>query len=439
MSIVEVHDTWGRGGNATIASDVKISSSTIGAQPIASPQKLLVSYHHNPEVQQFYFGYDHPMEQWRLTLTNKLIHGYGLYNYMDCYFTKPASSTDIKDFHESDYIDFLQRITPENVRFVDKKRYKIDNDCPIFTGLWNYCTLLSGASLDAANKLIHNKSDIAINWSGGLHHAKRGNASGFCFVNDIVLAILQLLRRYPRVIYIDIDVHHGDGVEAAFLSTDRVMTVSFHHYDLENQFFPMTGNITDCGNGRGKYYTVNVPLKDGIDDKSYISLFESVMNNVMDSYRPSVVVMQCGADSLGGDRLGTFNLNIKAHGKCVEFMKKFGLPLLLLGGGGYTVKNVSRLWCYETSIATNTSLNPDLPVGVTGAFREYFSPSYNLHPELSSKSRRNRNTKTDLEKLRISVCENMRELGGPPGIQMQDVPPEFPGLASGFQNLGSKD
>ena len=112
-------------------------------------------------------------------------------------------------------------------------------------------------------RLNHGLSDIAINWAGGLHHAKKAEAQGFCYINDLVLAILELLKYHARVVYIDIDIHHGDGVEEAFYTTDRVMTVSFHKF---GEYFPGTGDIADVGYGKGKYYSLNVPLKDGIDD-----------------------------------------------------------------------------------------------------------------------------------------------------------------------------
>ena len=122
-----------------------------------------------------------------------------------------------------------------------------------------------------------------MNWSGGLHHAKKAEASGFCYMNDIVLAILELLkydslfplffRVFPRVMYIDIDIHHGDGVEEAFYCTDRVMTVSFHKY---GNYFPGTGSITDIGVDKGRNFAVNVPRKDGMDDESYQYVFDPV-------------------------------------------------------------------------------------------------------------------------------------------------------------------
>ena len=113
-------------------------------------------------------------------------------------------------------------------------------DCPVFDGLYSFCQAYGGASIDGAVRLNHGLADVAINWAGGLHHAKKCEASGFCYVNDIVLGILELLKHHQRVLYIDIDVHHGDGVEEAFYTTDRVMTVSFHKF---GDFFPGTGAI----------------------------------------------------------------------------------------------------------------------------------------------------------------------------------------------------
>ncbi|KAF6141104.1 hypothetical protein GIB67_006549 [Kingdonia uniflora] len=152
----------------------------------------------------------------------------------------------------------------------------------------------AGGSVGGDVKLNHGICDIAINWAGGLHHAKKCEASGFCYMNDIVLAILELLKQHERVLYVDFDIHHGDGVEEAFYTTDRVMTVSFHKF---GDYFP------DIGHGKGKYYSLNVPLDDGIDDESYQSLFKPIMEKVMEVFRPGAVVLQCGADSLSGDRL----------------------------------------------------------------------------------------------------------------------------------------
>ncbi|RCH89276.1 histone deacetylase [Rhizopus stolonifer] len=268
--------------------------------------------------------------------------------------------------------------------------------------------------MEGAARLNRGLCDIAINWAGGLHHAKKSEASGFCYVNDIVLGILELLRYYARVLYIDIDVHHGDGVEEAFYTTDRVMTVSFHKY---GEFFPGTGELKDVGVQKGKYYSVNVPLRDGIDDESYQSTFEPVIEKVMEWYRPAAVVLQCGGDSLSGDKLGCFNLSMKGHANCVKFVKKFNLPTLVLGGGGYTMRNVARAWAYETGVVVGQEIGPDMPYN---DYYEYFGPDYKL--DVRSSNMENMNTPDYLEKIKTQVFENLSRTLFAPSVQMQEVP-----------------
>ena len=304
-----------------------------------------------------------------------------------------------------DYIDFLKKISPDNLKSFASQMQTFNvgeyTDCPVFDGLFEFCSTYTGCSLDGAVKLNHGLTDIAINWSGGLHHAKKMEASGFCYVNDIVLAILELLKYHPRVLYIDIDIHHGDGVEEAFYTTDRVMTVSFHKY---GDFFPGTGDIKDVGAKAGKYYSVNVPLQEGIDDASYEQVFKPVMEKVMEMYRPTAVVLQCGADSLTGDRLGCFNLTLEGHASCVEFMKSFNVPLLVLGGGGYTVRNVARCWTYETSVLVNSPIPNELPYN---DFFEYFSPDFKLHLTPSS-SMENHNRPEELHGITSRILQNLK-------------------------------
>ncbi|ROK35738.1 Histone deacetylase 2 [Anabarilius grahami] len=290
----------------------------------------------------------------------------------------------------------------------------VGEDCPVFDGLFEFCQLSTGGSVAGAVKLNKQQTDIAINWAGGLHHAKKSEASGFCYVNDIVLAILELLKYHQRVLYIDIDIHHGDGVEEAFYTTDRVMTVSFHKY---GEYFPGTGDLRDIGAGKGKYYAVNYPLRDGIDDESYEAIFKPIMAKVMEMYQPSAVVLQCGADSLSGDRLGCFNLTIKGHAKCVEYMKSFNLPLLMLGGGGYTIRNVARCWTYETAVALDSIIPNELPYN---DYFEYFGPDFKLH--ISPSNMTNQNTNDYLEKIKQRLFENLRMLPHAPGVQMQAIP-----------------
>lgn len=295
------------------------------------------------------------------------------------------------------------------------------NDCPAFDGLWDYVSMYTGASIHAANALRNQSSDIAINWSGGLHHAKKSAASGFCYINDIVIAIQLLLTVHARVLYIDIDVHHGDGVEQAFWSTPRVFTLSFHKFGED--FFPGTGNIDDTGpsyrGNPGTAHALNIPIDDGIDDHEYQDLFQHVVKETIARYQPNAVVLQCGADSLGGDRLGRFNLNIMAHGSCVEFMKRQKLPLLLLGGGGYTPRNVARTWCHETAVCVDATLHNNLPphIPYIQAFEGDENGNLELYPNLSHLSGRrheNKQTKKSLEELKSKASQNLSYIEGCP-------------------------
>ena len=277
------------------------------------------------------------MKPHRLKLAHHLILSYGLYKEMECYKPHPASSQEMTQFHTDEYVNFLSKVSPDNLsRQFAASMVKFNagetTDCPVFDGLYEFTQYYTGASLDGAIQLCQGQTDVAVNWSGGLHHAKKGEASGFCYINDIVLAILELLKVHARVLYIDIDVHHGDGVEEAFYTTDRVMTLSLHKY---GDFFPGTGHISDVGAKDGTGFSVNAPLNSGITDDTYFNdLFRPVLEKIMAVFQPGAIVLQCGADSLTGDRLGCFNLTLRGHAECVKFVKSFGVPTLVLGGGG---------------------------------------------------------------------------------------------------------
>nr|QVX32609.1 HDAC3 [Platynereis dumerilii] len=393
--------------------------------------KKKVVYFWDPDVGNFHYGPGHPMKPQRLAVTHSLVHHYGMYKKMMVYKPYRATMHDMCRFHSYEYIDFLQRISPHNVQNFTKSlgMFNVGDDCPVFDGLYDFCSRYTGASLEGAMKLNHQCADIAINWSGGLHHAKKFEASGFCYVNDIVIAILELLKYHPRVLYVDIDIHHGDGVQEAFYLTDRVMTVSFHKYG--NYFFPGTGDMFEIGADSGRYYSVNVPLKEGIDDNMYMHVFKPVMQSVMDFFQPTCIVLQCGADSLGSDRLGCFSLSVKGHGECVKFIKDLGVPLLVLGGGGYTVRNVARCWTHETSVLINEDISNEIPYN---EYFEYFAPDFSLHPDISTKQE-NLNTRQYLESIRQFIHENLKYLSHAPSVQMQDIPTDIFNLEDPEENL----
>lgn len=175
----------------------------------------------------------------------------------------------------------------------------------------------------------------------------------------------------------DIDVHHGDGVEEAFFENPRVMTLSIHQYDEVEKFFPGTGNIDSIGENHGMYSSVNVPLRKGCDDFSFVHLFDSVFNRCYDVFRPSAIWIQCGADSLYNDIIGRFKLSTMAHGHAVKTVLSKKLPTVIVGGGGYTIENVSRCWAYETSLAGGVDLPEQLPKSLH--FYDYYRLDKNLH------------------------------------------------------------
>jgi len=396
--------------------------SEIGLSEINyNSHKSRVCYFYDNDIGSYYYGAGHPMKPHRLRMTHNLLLSYGLYKRMEVYRPHPAHDKEMSQFHALDYVDFLKRVTPDNNKDFLHQLQKFNlgqyTDCPIFDGLYEFCQLYTGGSIDGAMRLNHGLCDIAINWSGGLHHAKKSEASGFCYINDIVLAILELLKYHARVLYIDIDIHHGDGVEEAFYTTDRVMTVSFHKF---GDFFPGTGDIKDTGAQKGKHYSINFPMNEGIDDKSYVAVFKPVIQKVMEIYQPGAIVLQCGADSLTGDRLGCFNLTVKGHGECVRFVKSFGLPMLVLGGGGYNIRNVSRCWTYETSVLLDTTVSNTIPFN---DFFQYYGPDFKLH--LTPSEMPNNNPKEELEKTKIQVLQNLSYLEHAPSVQMQQVPPDF--------------
>jgi len=382
--------------------------------------KRVVAYFYDDEVGNFYYGNGHPMKPHRIRMAHNLILAYGLYKKMEIYRPSLISEDQMTKFHSDDYVHFLQHVTPDNMHeySTELSRYNVDVDCPVFDGLFKFCQMYTGGSVGGAYKLNRGTADIAVNWAGGLHHAKKSEASGFCYINDIVLAILELLKYHARVLYIDIDIHHGDGVEEAFYTTDRVMTVSFHKF---GEYFPGTGGLHDVGVTKGKNYSINFPLHDGIDDASFENIFKSVIARVMETYQPGAVVLQCGADSLSGDRLGCFNLSLKGHGSCVDFVKSYNLPLLVLGGGGYTVRNVSRCWTYETGIVLDTKLPDELPYN---NYYEYYGPDFQLH--ITPSNMENLNSPKYLEKTKQSIFEILRSIPFAPSVQYSKPIPRDP-------------
>lgn len=356
-----------------------------------------IAYFYSPDSGSFHYGAGHPMKPHRIAVTHSIVFAYALQRYMDVYAIKPATKVEMQEYHTEEYIASL---TAEGSEVPCDR---ITDDCPYFEGLGEMCALYSGGSMQAARALNEKHYDIAINWSGGLHHAKKAEPSGFCYTNDIVLAIQELLKKHQRVMYIDIDIHHGDGVEEAFYHTDRVLTLSLHKYG--DMYFPGTGNICCTGRDHGKGTAINVPLDFGVDDESYHYVFKHVVKMCVDSFMPEVIVMQCGADSLAADRIGCFGLSIKGHGECVKFVRDLSIPLMILGGGGYKPKHVSRCWAYETAILCGVDVPNQIP---ENPHSEYLGENAVLHIDLQCEYI-NKNVRDNLERIVLIVKSILEE------------------------------
>ncbi|KAI4617071.1 histone deacetylase [Alternaria ethzedia] len=404
----------------TTAMEPTTGSSSLSNGVASQPKK--VAYFYDSDVGNYAYVAGHPMKPHRIRMAHSLIMNYGLYTKMEIYRAKPASKYEMTQFHTDEYIEFLHKVTPDNMESFtrEQSKYNVGDDCPVFDGLFEFCGISAGGTMEGAARLNRGKCDVAVNWAGGLHHAKKSEASGFCYVNDIVLGIIELLRYKQRVLYIDIDVHHGDGVEEAFYTTDRVMTVSFHKY---GEYFPGTGELRDIGVGSGKNYSVNFPLRDGITDETYRNIFEPVIEAVMTYYGPEAIVLQCGGDSLSGDRLGCFNLSMDGHANCVKYVKSFGVPVIVLGGGGYTMRNVARTWAYETGELVSTKMSKQLPFN---DYYEYFAPDYEL--DVRPSNMENANSHDYLHKIKSAVIDNIRRTGKPSVEAFTNIPDVPAGL-----------
>ncbi|KAH9446830.1 hypothetical protein Pst134EA_028819 [Puccinia striiformis f. sp. tritici] len=382
-----------------------------------------VAYYYDDDVGAYAYAPHHPMKPHRIKMAHNLILNAGLNKKMDMLTAKRATREEMTQFHTDEYICHIAQVNQEDpetlVSGQDKSgdnRFLVGDDCPGFEGLFEFCSISAGGSIAAAKRINSGQADIAINWSGGLHHAKKREASGFCYVNDIVLAILELLRFHSRVLYIDIDIHHGDGVEEAFYTTDRVMTCSFHKF---GDFFPGTGHVGDRGIGKGKGYAVNVPLKTGIDDETYRGIFRPVINHIMSWYQPGAIVLQCGADSLAEDKLGSFNLSMNGHADCVRHVKSFNIPLVVLGGGGYTIRNVARTWAFETSVCLGPHEELSLADLPYNEYMEYFGPNFKL--EVPSNNMDNHNSRDYLNGILAKVVDSLRDLPFAPSTQRRPL------------------
>jgi acetoin utilization protein AcuC len=321
----------------------------------AEPCLLLYSdaYH------RFDYGPYHPLRVERLKLTMDLIDAYGLIPKTQCFKekTRMATREEVLTFHTQDYWNILHEINSGTCDG-DLTGYGLGpGDNPIFPGVLDWARLAAGGALQAGEWITSGRGAMAFHIAGGMHHAHKNRASGFCYINDPVLVILYLRSQGKKVAYIDIDAHHGDGVQEAFYRTNKVMTISFHQNG--RTLFPSTGFVQEIGAGEGVGYSVNVPLYPWTDDEIFTWTFSEIVPPLLKAFAPEVIVTQLGVDSFYNDPLANLSLTSRGFTRAVRFFKELKIPWVALGGGGYHLVNVARAWTLAWSIMLDRELGQE--------------------------------------------------------------------------------
>lgn len=304
----------------------------------------------------------HPMKPVRLRYTHELLESYQAFDSPGSNLLKPRQATEdeVLTFHTSEYLQAVQGIGRCDAS-VNQARFNFGpGDNPGYEGIYDSALWSTGASLRATEALLSGDADVAFSISGGLHHAMPGYAYGFCVFNDPVIAINRLVAEGMKVAYIDIDCHHGDGVQHAFYDTDQVMTISLHESGAF--LFPGTGFTQEIGAGRGRGYAVNVPLYPYTSDEVYLWAFNQVVPPLLEAFRPDVLVSQLGIDSHYEDPITHLALTVQGHAQVVAELAKIApAKWLALGGGGYDLQAVARAWTLDYGVMSGQEFPNEIP------------------------------------------------------------------------------
>lgn len=314
-------------------------------------------------------GYDlggsHPLHPIRLELTIRLASELGVLDGVPLLRPTAAPDEELLRVHSAEYLDAVKAapLTGED----DLSHGLGTPDNPIFDRMHEACALVVGASLAAARQIASGATDRAVNIAGGLHHAMRGQASGFCVYNDCAVAISWLLDNgFERIAYLDIDVHHGDGVQAAFYRDPRVLTVSLHQHP--QTLWPCTGAPGELGEGAGYGTAVNLALPPGTRDPEWLRAFHAVVPGLLRSFRPQILVTQCGVDTHAEDPLADLALSVDGQRAAYRALRELAVEFaggrwLVLGGGGYQLfRVVPRSWTHLLATVLDRDIDPATPV-----------------------------------------------------------------------------
>jgi acetoin utilization protein AcuC len=316
---------------------------------------------YSSRFEQFSYGAHHPFQLHRYGLALELLDAYGLLNLpgmerRDC---QPVSDEQILSFHCPAYLARLKEFSSSDESRADFLFGLGDADCPVFKGLFDYAALGAGATLEACRLVVKEGFNAVLSLAGGWHHAHRAKASGFCYLNDAVIGINWLLQQRKRVAYLDLDAHHGDGVQEGFYDTDQVLTISMHESGI--YFFPGTGFENEIGSGPGRGYTINLPLLAHTDDPLYMRAFDEMVYPLLAAFNPDIIVAQIGADAFRTDPLTRLEITTHSYAYIMRKLQALKIPWVALGGGGYDLMNTARAWTIAWGAMNGVALSSRLP------------------------------------------------------------------------------
>jgi acetoin utilization protein AcuC len=321
---------------------------------------------YSPELEKFSYPPDHPFNTIRAKKTRDIVNSMQLLTGAGRTEVPPEPADEIvlKKFHSARYLHSLQNASKGRCDYEALTMGLGTSDCPVFKGMYEYTLLAVGATITAARLILDGKAHVAFNPSGGFHHAHPERASGFCYVNDVAIGCMVLAEQNKKVLYLDVDVHHGDGVACAFYDRCDVMTISLHQNP--KTLFPGTGFENESGTGKGRGYCINVPLPIGTYDDAYMLAIKTVVLPLIRAFKPDLFVFELGADALAGDPLANLALTNNVYVDIINHLLAFDKPILMTGGGGYNVENTVRAWALAWSVLCGADAGPDTNIGLGG-------------------------------------------------------------------------
>ncbi|MEX2046191.1 MAG: acetoin utilization protein AcuC [Chloroflexota bacterium] len=314
----------------------------------------------DPRVAAHVYRDDHPLKPRRLIGVHDTLEGLGAFAREGARVLPARAATrhEIERIHDGDYIEAVMRASSDPDGDHGEWGLSPWGDTPPFAGMHEVSLLTTGGTLVAMEEVVSERLRVAFNGSGGLHHAMRRRASGFCIYNDPAIVCGLLADRGMRVAYVDIDAHHGDGVQAAFYETDAVLMISLH--ETGRALFPGTGFAEERGRGRGAGYSINVALPPYTDGAAYVRAFDAVVPPLLERYRPDVLVTQQGIDSHFDDPLTHLMVSTQAREHVVRSFATSKWPWVAMGGGGYSLDAVRRAWSIEFLIMLDAPVPAEL-------------------------------------------------------------------------------